>query len=143
MNDVLFQLSFYLFAALADTHTYPLLLTEASPRGETSIVLKEDDWPRLSDALETSPMGETPAVSENLGVECVRGFARQMRVTCEHVRGILGSSVVARRTGEGDARGERQCAIISAGGCQSGHSCLALIARTPDQPKPSRPTPRP
>ena len=33
--------------------------------------------------------------------------------------------------------------IISLGGYQSGHSCLFLIVATPDQPKPSRPTPTP
>src|SRR5512139_1746194 len=32
-------------------------------------------------------------------------------------------------------------AIIFAGGCQSGHSALRLMVCTPDQVKPSRPTP--
>jgi aspartate kinase len=69
-----------LFAALADTHTYPLLLTEASPRGETSIVLKEDDYPRLAEHFEAAGPGETPAVSENLGVVAMIGSGMRGRV---------------------------------------------------------------
>jgi aspartate kinase len=69
-----------LFTALAETHTYPLLLTEASPRGETSIVLKEDDWPRLAEALEIEHAEEEPAVSENLGVVAMIGSGMRGRV---------------------------------------------------------------
>lgn len=69
-----------LFTALAETHTYPLLLTEASPRGETSIVLKEDDYPRLAEALEIGNAGEEPAVSENLGVVAMIGSGMRGRV---------------------------------------------------------------
>ena len=69
-----------LFTALAETHIYPLLLTEASPRGETSIVLKEQDYPRIVDLLETLRPEEAPAVSENLGVVAMIGSGMRGRV---------------------------------------------------------------
>jgi aspartate kinase len=69
-----------LFHALAEAHTYPLLLTEASPRGETSIVLKEDDYPRLAEHLELEQGGEEPAVSETYGVVALVGSGMRGRV---------------------------------------------------------------
>ncbi len=69
-----------LFGALAETHTYPLLLTEASPRGETSIVLKEADYPRLLEHLEAAHPEESPAISENCGVVAVVGSGMRGRV---------------------------------------------------------------
>jgi aspartate kinase len=69
-----------LFHALAETHTYPLLLTEASPRGETSIVLKESDYPRLMEHLEAERPEEAPAISENLGVVAMIGSGMRGRV---------------------------------------------------------------
>lgn len=71
----------HLFGALAETHTYPLLLTEASPRGETSIVLKESDYPRILELIdEMSSADDRPAVSENLGVVAMIGSGMRGRV---------------------------------------------------------------
>jgi aspartate kinase len=70
-----------IFAMFAETHTFPLLLTEASPRGETSIVLKEHDYPRLSAHLRHERLETPPQVTENLGAVAVIG---------SHMRGRVG-----------------------------------------------------
>jgi len=70
-----------IFAMFADTHTFPLLLTEASPRGETSIVLKEEDYPRLAQHLAKERLETPPSVAENLGAVAVIG---------SHMRGRVG-----------------------------------------------------
>ncbi len=70
-----------LFDGLARTHTYPLLLTEASPRGETSIVLKEDDYPRVAELLAEAGGVDPPEVEESLGVVSMIG---------SHMRGRVG-----------------------------------------------------
>ncbi len=81
-----------LFTRFAEAGIYPLLLTEASPRGETSVVLKEDEYPRVADALaaaatpgaetgsEGSPGVQSPEVKTNLGVVSVIGSAMRGRI---------------------------------------------------------------
>lgn len=67
----------HLFDALADMQTYPLLVTEASPRGETSMVLKEGDLPRFERFLSESPLDEPPEIRRELGVvSCVGSHMR-------------------------------------------------------------------
>ncbi|HVY62911.1 MAG TPA: aspartate kinase [Planctomycetota bacterium] len=78
-EDMLRTLS-RIFLMFADTHTFPLLLTEASPRGETSIVLKEEDYPRLAAHLRSERLETTPKVTEDLGVVAVIGSHMKGRV---------------------------------------------------------------
>lgn len=71
-GDMLRTLS-RLYQLLADTHVYPLLLTEASPRGETSMVIKESDLPRIERRLRDGSLGEAPQIQRNLGVVSLIG----------------------------------------------------------------------
>ncbi|MHC4389714.1 MAG: aspartate kinase [Planctomycetota bacterium] len=70
-----------LFGALNAMQTYPLLVTEASPRGETSMVLKEKDLPRLQRYLAKHRIDESPQIREDLGVVSLIG---------SHMRGRVG-----------------------------------------------------
>jgi aspartate kinase len=70
-----------LFHSLADIGTYPLLVTEASPRGETSMVLKEADLPRLRRRLEDGRIKETPEITREVSVVSMIG---------SHMRGRVG-----------------------------------------------------
>ncbi len=68
-----------LLETLADRNTYPLLLTEASPRGETSIVLKEADMDLIEELLEATGR-EQPEVRSGVGVVAVIGSRMRGRV---------------------------------------------------------------
>ncbi len=70
-----------IFHMFAETQTFPLLVTEASPRGETSIVLKEQDFPYLQAHLAAERLESPPKVQEDLGVVAVIG---------SHMRGRVG-----------------------------------------------------
>ncbi|GIW71046.1 MAG: aspartokinase [Planctomycetota bacterium] len=69
-----------LLSALAERNTYPLLVTEASPRGETSIVLKQGDLGLLEQLLEEHQIDEQPLVREDIGLVAMIGSRMRGRV---------------------------------------------------------------
>lgn len=70
-----------LFRGLADMQIYPLLVTEASPRGETTMVLKESELPRMKRFLaEVDLGGERPEIQTDLGVVSLIGGHMRRRV---------------------------------------------------------------
>jgi aspartate kinase len=81
VNEDMLRVLSRLFTMFADSHTFPLLFTEASPRGETSIVLKEDEYPNLAAHLRSERLDTEPKTTENLGVVAVVG---------SHMRGRVG-----------------------------------------------------